>query len=121
VFCPLRVSEPRLALWRAFWQRRGATVIEKTPEEHDRLAAYSQGVTHFLGRVLGEMNLGSGELMTKGFEGILGIIEQTNHDTWQLFHDLQYYNPYTRQMRDDLLRAFNTILARLEVQADTDP
>jgi prephenate dehydrogenase len=120
VFCPLRVSEPRLAFWRAFWQRRGVTVIEKTPEEHDRLAAYSQGITHFLGRVLGEMNLEPGEIMTRGFEDILGIIEQTNHDTWQLFHDLQYYNPYTRQMRDDLLRAFNTTMAKLHVRSGTD-
>lgn len=120
VFCPLRVSEPRLAFWRDFWQRRGVVVIEQSPDEHDRLAAYSQGITHFLGRVLGEMNLGPGEIMTRGFEDILGIIEQTNHDTWQLFHDLQYYNPYTRQMRDDLLRAFNTILAKLHVRSGTD-
>lgn len=120
VFCPLRVSESRLAFWRAFWQRRGVRVIEQSPDEHDRLAAYSQGITHFLGRMLGEMNLQPGEIMTKGFEDILGIIEQTTHDTWQLFHDLQYYNPYTRQMRDDLLRAFNTVLAKLHVQSETD-
>jgi len=116
VFCPLRVSEPRREFWREFWQRRGLVVIEKSPEEHDLLAAYSQGITHFLGRVLGELNLGSGEITTRGFEDILGIIDQTNHDTWQLFHDLQYYNPYTRRMRDDLVRAFNSILARLELR-----
>jgi hypothetical protein len=66
------------------------------------------------------MNLEPGEIMTRGFEDILGIIEQTNHDTWQLFHDLQYYNPYTRQMRDDLLRAFNTTMAKLHVRSGTD-
>ncbi len=113
VFCPLRISQPRLEFWRAFWQRRGLRVIENTPDEHDRQAAYSQGITHLLGRVLGQLNLSQAEVSTKGFEAILGVIEQTNHDTWELFHDLQYYNPYTRQMRDDLVRAFNSIVAKL--------
>lgn len=113
VFCPLRISLERLAFWRDFWQRRGVMVIEKTPDEHDRLAAYSQGITHFLGRVLGELNLRPSDIITKGFEDILGVIEQTNHDTWELFRDLQHYNPYTPQMRDDLVRAFNTVMVKL--------
>jgi prephenate dehydrogenase len=117
VFCPLRVSQERLDFWRDFWQRRGVSVIEKTPAEHDRLAAYSQGITHFLGRMLGELNLCSTEITTKGFEDILGVIEQTNHDTWQLFFDLQHYNPYTAEMRDKLVQAFNAILAKLDSPA----
>ncbi len=120
VFCPLRISSARLLFWRDFWQRRGVIVLEKTPDEHDRLAAYSQGITHFVGRVLGELHLRPGDISTKGFEDILGVIEQTTHDTWQLFHDLQHYNPYTAQMRDDLVRAFNRIMAKLYPQEATE-
>jgi prephenate dehydrogenase len=114
VLCPLRVSQETLDVWRDFWQRRGVAVVEKTPDDHDRLAAYSQGITHFLGRVLGELDLNSTEITTKGFEDILGVIEQTTNDTWQLFVDLQQYNPYTKEMRDKLVQAFNTILAKLD-------
>jgi prephenate dehydrogenase len=114
VFCPVRVSQERLDFWREFWQRQGVMVMEKTPDEHDRQAAYSQGITHFLGRVLGELHLRSAEITTKGFEDILGVIEQTNNDTWQLFFDLQCYNPYTKEMRDRLVQAFNTILTKLD-------
>ncbi len=113
VFCPLRVSPTSLMFWRAFWERRGVRVIEMSPDEHDRRAAYSQGITHFVGRVLGELPLESGEITTRGFEAIRGVIEQTTHDTWQLFSDLQHYNPYTPQMREDLIRAFTTIMAKL--------
>ncbi|MBI3951979.1 MAG: prephenate dehydrogenase/arogenate dehydrogenase family protein [Acidobacteria bacterium] len=120
VFCPLRVSDERLEFWRAFWQRHGLIIIEKTPDEHDRLAAYSQGITHLVGRVLGELDLHLGEISTRGFEDILGVIEQTNHDTWELFHDLQHYNPYTRQMRDELVRAFNTIMANLDPEENPE-
>jgi prephenate dehydrogenase len=114
VFCPVHLSQERLDFWREFWQRQGVLVIEKTADEHDRLAAYSQGITHFLGRVLGELDLRSAEITTKGFEDILGVIEQTNNDTWQLFFDLQCYNPYTKEMRDCLVQAFNTILTKLD-------
>ncbi|GBC82621.1 T-protein [bacterium HR10] len=113
VFCPVRVSATTLQFWRAFWQRRGVQVIEMSPDEHDRRAAYSQGITHFVGRVLGELPLESGEITTRGFEAIRGVIEQTTHDTWQLFHDLQHYNPYTPQMREDLIRAFVTVMLKL--------
>jgi prephenate dehydrogenase len=113
VFCPLRASEATIAFWRAFWERRGVRVIEMSPDDHDRQAAYSQGITHFVGRVLGELPLPSGEITTKGFEAIRGVIEQTTHDTWQLFHDLQHYNPYTPQMREDLIRAFATVMLKL--------
>ncbi|MCS6803913.1 MAG: prephenate dehydrogenase/arogenate dehydrogenase family protein [Acidobacteriota bacterium] len=117
VFCPLRIAAARLHGWQEFWQRRGVQVITKSPDEHDRLAAYSQGITHLLGRVLGELQLSPSDISTKGFEAILGVIEQTNHDTWQLFHDLQRYNPYTKQMRDDLVKAFNTIVGRLDLRS----
>lgn len=117
VFCPLRITAARLHYWQEFWQRRGVHVLTKTPDEHDRLAAYSQGITHLLGRVLGELRLSPSEISTKGFEAILGVIEQTNHDTWQLFHDLQRYNPYTKQMRDDVVKAFNAVVSRLELRS----
>ncbi|MCS6816791.1 MAG: prephenate dehydrogenase/arogenate dehydrogenase family protein [Blastocatellia bacterium] len=113
VFCPLRVSATTLNFWRSFWERRGVRVLEMSPDEHDRQAAYSQGITHFVGRVLGELRLEPGEITTKGFEAIRGVIEQTTHDTWQLFHDLQHYNPYTPQMREDLIRAFTNVMLKL--------
>jgi prephenate dehydrogenase len=114
VFCPLRINPARLQFWQHFWQRQSVEVINKTPDEHDRLAAYSQGITHLLGRVLGELDLHAGDISTRGFESILGVIEQTTNDTWELFHDLHHYNPYTRQMRDEIVQAFNRIVAKLD-------
>jgi len=32
----------------------------------------------------------------------------------RFFLDLQRYNPYTAEMRDKLVQAFNTILAKLD-------
>ena len=80
---------------------------------HDREAAYSQGVTHFVGRMLDELKLQKTQLATVGYTKLLEIVEQTCNDPLQLFLDLQRYNPYAQQMHNELNSAISTILALL--------
>jgi prephenate dehydrogenase len=80
-----------------------------SPDEHDRLAAYSQGVTHYIGRVLDRLDLQPTSIDTEGFKILRSLIEQTCNDSWELFHDLQRYNPYTRDMRVRMQQALNEV------------
>ena len=73
-----------------------------TPDAHDKGAAMSQGITHFIGRVLSESGISSTKINTLGFNELLGVIEQTCNDSWNLFKDLQNYNPYTAEMIEKL-------------------
>ena len=113
VMWPLSVSNETYAAWRAYFEHLGLRVVEMSPDEHDRLAAYSQGVTHYMGRVLGEMRLSPTPIDTRGFQSLLAVVEHTCHDTWQLFHDLQNYNPYTTEMRLRFEDAFNRVYSQL--------
>lgn len=88
-------------------------VIELTADEHDRLAARSQGVAHFIGRVLAEFGFESTEIDTMGAKKLNEIMEQTCNDTWQLFTDLQTKNPYTEIMREDLQKAFEKVTEKI--------
>ncbi|MCH3917080.1 MAG: hypothetical protein LKE40_06410 [Spirochaetia bacterium] len=88
-------------------------MLEMTPDAHDREAAWSQGITHFIGRVLDELDLQPTELATTGYKRLLSIVEQTCNDPLQLFYDLQHYNPYTKQMRMGLKGALDYVLAEL--------
>ncbi len=85
-------------------------VVEMSPEDHDREAAFTQGVTHLVGRLLDEMNLGASDIATLGYTRLLQVMEQTCNDPLQLFQDLQRFNPFTRQMR----RRFTEALERTE-------
>lgn len=111
VFSPLRMDNELIDFWRGEFQSMGLDVVEMTPEEHDREAAYTQGITHFVGRVLGRLNLKPSPVATAGYRDLLDIVSQTCNDPWQLFVDLQRYNPYTAPMRGDLHR---TIIGMLE-------
>jgi prephenate dehydrogenase len=89
-------------------------VIEMTPDEHDHQAAYTQGVTHFVGRVLQRLDLKECRIGTLGYHKLLEIVEQTCNDPLQLFHDLQRYNSYTGEMRNAVLESFQYTLKMLE-------
>jgi prephenate dehydrogenase len=45
---------------------QGLRVIELTLQQHDRLAAYSQGATHFIGRILQRMKFAPTPIDTLG-------------------------------------------------------
>ena len=114
VMSPLRAEEKIIEEWEKIFKRMGLKVIRITPEEHDHTAAYSQGVTHFLGRVLDELNLKPTEIGTMGYKKVLEVVEQTCNDPYQLFLDLQRYNPYTEEMRQKLKDALESTMKKLD-------
>jgi prephenate dehydrogenase len=113
-----RSSKREYAHWRDNFSKLGLSIAEMTAVEHDREAAYTQGVTHFIGRVLNDLELKQSAIGTLGYEKLLEIVEQTCNDPWQLFIDLQHYNPYTEEMRLALRQSLERILAKLEHRVD---
>lgn len=101
------------AAWKKFFAKRGLKVIELPPEIHDRLAANSQGVTHFIGRLLEEFKFGPTPIDTLGASKLHELEAQVCRDTKELFFDLQKYNPYTRDMRIRLGRAYDDLYEKL--------
>lgn len=99
--------------WTDYFKQKGLQVIELTPSEHDKLAANSQGLTHFIGRLLEEYGVEASPIDTLGTQKLLAIEQQTANDTWQLFNDLQHYNPYTKDMRLKLGRSYDIIYNKL--------
>ncbi len=99
--------------WKKFFKRKGLSVIELSASEHDRLAAGSQGVTHFIGRLLEEFGFERTSIDTLGAKKLHEVEEQTVNDTWELFVNLQNYNPYTKAMRLKMGKAFDALYNKL--------
>ncbi|MGO9411910.1 MAG: prephenate dehydrogenase/arogenate dehydrogenase family protein [Spirochaetia bacterium] len=110
ILCPARVSDSQTAQWREFFTSMGLAVSVMSPDEHDREAAFTQGVTHYIGRVLSDFGVRRSSIGTVGFNKLLEIVEQTCNDPWQLFLDLQRYNPHTREMRSRLSRSLDSVM-----------
>jgi prephenate dehydrogenase len=114
VLCKKRISDEQYILWKDLFRNMGLAVQEMTAHEHDREAAYTQGITHFIGRTLDELKLHPSSMATTGYSALLDIVKQTCNDPWQLFIDLQKYNPYTSRMRQDLHKGLEKMLGTFD-------
>ena len=120
VITPVRASERVTDRWVEFFSSIGLSVTRMSADDHDREAAFTQGVTHFLGRVLADMGLRRSPIATVGYRKLLEVVEQTCNDPYQLFVDLQRFNPYTLNMRADLQRSLARIMESLPDRLDSD-
>ena len=102
-----------VAYWKSYFRKKKLRVIELSPKEHDKLAANSQGLTHFIGRLLEKLGVKAGPIDSLGTKKLLEVEEQTCNDTWELFAGLQHYNPYTKRMRLRLGAAYDSLYGKL--------
>jgi prephenate dehydrogenase len=114
VYCPVRVNSRVLNSWIKYWSSKEIVMLAMTPQEHDRQSAYSLAITHYIGRVLAELNLRRQDVLTLGFDSLLKVVENTTNDSWQLSHDMLYLNPYVRDMRKDIIDALNKVEKKLQ-------
>ncbi len=105
----IRCGNERYAFWSDYFRSKGLNVVDMPPKEHDKLAANSQGVTHFIGRILEKMGAEPTPIDTTGFMKLMEVKKQTCNDTMQLFRDLQMKNKFTRQMRARFYYAVETL------------
>ena len=95
--------------WKRFFSDQNIQIIEMNPEQHDRLAAQTQGITHFLGRMLKNYGIKKTSIDTQGFRDLLNLVDQTCNDSWDLYTDLQSYNPFTKDVISKLKISTNEL------------
>jgi len=96
-----------------WWRDQGCRMVDMTCEMHDEVAAGSQFVTHFTGRVLERLNLRTTPINTKGFESLLTLVENTCKDSFDLFSALFKYNPNSSQELQAIEDAIVTVSKQL--------
>lgn len=92
-------SDETFEFFKAYFKGKKLQVIEMSARNHDKMAASSQGLTHFIGRLLDAYHFKKTPIDSLGTKKLLEVTGQTCNDSWQLFEDLQHFNPYTKQMR----------------------
>lgn len=107
------IDDENFRFWKEYFKSKKLQVIEMSAKEHDRMAASSQGLTHFIGRLLDAYHFKKTPIDSLGTKKLLAIVEQTCNDTWQLFTDLQHYNPYTKNMRIKLGDIYDQVYNKL--------
>ncbi|KHN04797.1 arogenate dehydrogenase 1, chloroplastic-like [Glycine soja] len=94
----------------------GCKMVQMSCEEHDRAAAKSQFITHTIGRTLGEMDIQSTPIDTKGFETLVKLKETMMRNSFDLYSGLFVYNRFARQELENLEHAFYKVKETLMIQ-----
>ncbi|CAK9064829.1 Bifunctional aspartate aminotransferase and glutamate/aspartate-prephenate aminotransferase (PhPPA-AT) [Durusdinium trenchii] len=95
------------------FRNAGCSMVDMSCEAHDEAAAGSQFVTHFTGRMLGNLELQKTPIATKGFETLLDLVENTCKDSFDLFSALYKFNPNSSRQLVGLQQAMQTLIGQL--------
>jgi prephenate dehydrogenase len=109
----VRDAYDRYEFWKAYFESQNIIIEEISSEEHDIMAARSQGLTHLVGRVIDDFGTQQTNIDTVGYKSLHKLVSQTCNDSWELFEDIQKYNPYTKKMIVELNESFKKVVDSL--------
>lgn len=120
--CPARAEPPVVAAVEEFLRDRlGLRVLPTTAQDHDRQMAYVQGLTHFLSRALGTLDLPQTPMATRAYERFLAMKADLHADSLDLFLTIERHNPYAREVRASLLQALAALERQIQASSSSPP
>lgn len=120
VVCPIRVANKQAKAFINLLKKLQLKIIESTPQEHDKRMAHSQALVHFIGRGLTKLKLVEQNISTPDYASLLRMNTMVQNDTWQLFFDMQRYNPYSAETRKIFLQELKQLEDKIEQYESRD-
>lgn len=109
----VRSTEEQIIVLMQFLQAKlGLVVLERTAEEHDKEMAYVMGLSHYIARVMDNMDIPKSELSTMAYDDLYDMKMVQAKDTWDLFDSIMHENPYAL----DVNKKFKQAQAALDQQ-----
>ncbi len=102
--CPARIKDEAYDSIRGYLEDLRLVVIEATPEEHDKQIAKSQAVFHLIAQAMKRLDWGDQAISTPGPDTFYRLVKGVQHDTEQLFLDMECENPYAAQWREKFIQ-----------------
>ena len=96
------------------YQNLGCHMVELSCLQHDIYTSNSQFITHLTGRILSQLHLQSTPINTKGYEMLLGLVNNTENDSLELFKGLYKYNNNSKKCLLDFKKSLDSIISDLE-------
>ena len=113
VLCPVRIEEKLYKNIKSFLNQFGLKIIESTPDQHDHQIANTLLLGHLVGRTLLDFGAEVHEIDTLGYRRLLKILGTVENDSWQLFEDMNKYNPHAKKMRESFLSSMNNVIGKV--------
>jgi prephenate dehydrogenase len=86
-------------------EKLGLRVQQVTAEEHDREAAYVQGLTHMLAKIVVSLDLPDMKFPTRTYELMQQMVEMVRYDSEELFRAIERENPFSAEAKKNFFAA----------------
>lgn len=114
ILCPVRLPQRSFEEIRDIFTAMGLKTTVATAQEHDKVMAYSQALTHFFAQgILKTLPRTTFKFSTPSATRLLSIVNDVKDDSPILFRDMETLNPLAVKMRKDLLKNLNAIDRKL--------
>lgn len=115
VLTPCRSDETLLKIWESIFSSFNLSVVVMDSDAHDKEAAYTQGLTHFVGRVSKALvaQCEESSIATNNYKNFSAMVNSICNDSIELFIGMQKYNPYMKEVQEDFLKSLNAVCALL--------
>jgi len=94
-------------------EKLGLCATEVTPEEHDREAAYVQGLTHMLAKIIVALDLPTMRFPTRTYELMQQMVEMVRYDSDELFRAIERENPFAFEAKKSFFAAARQLEEKL--------
>ncbi len=116
----LKASDENFSFWQDYFKSKLLKVLLMSADEHDKLAASGQGITHLVARVLEAAQFRASDIDPGSTRTLLELQQQLCRDQFQLFQDLQSYNPYAAEARQNFADSLASVLEGLNEKRSPD-
>ena len=114
VLTRVRISDERYNNIKSYLEQHGLTAIEASAIEHDKQIAETLILTHFIGRGLIEFGADHKSIDSKGHRRLMKILLTVQNDAYQLFEDMNKFNPYAKETLSKFLRSLEEVKGKLK-------
>lgn len=110
---PVRASDEQFAYFEARVAASGIDVVTIAPDEHDRIAAESQLLTHLFCKIAHQLGMRENRISTQSHRMLMGALALVGNDSFALLRDMVAYNPYAERVLADFQRQSADLLVKL--------
>ncbi len=114
VFCPTERSGDKLKVWTQYFASKSFNIVEMTCDEHDQMTAHTLCVSQMIGRLLEPLDLKFTSIDTPHHFNLVRLADIARSDSWELFEAIQTYNPYAKDMHNQLRSRLNGLVEGFE-------
>ena len=97
-------------------EKLGLSVSQVSAEQHDREAAYVQGLTHMLAKIVVAMDLPPMHFPTRTYELMQQMVDMVRYDSDDLFHAIERENPFAQQAKESFFAAARGLEEKLQIK-----